>query len=307
MSRKIGIIGAGNVGATVAMSLTTHNICNEIILVDSNYTKAEAQALDIIDMMPFAQSYTHILATDDPSALADTDIIINCVGAESSFEDRLDELQGTAKIIKEVFPIVMQSGFDGIIINITNPCDVITMLIQEVTGLPTSRVFGTGTALDTSRLYAHIGMTLQVDPSRISGYVLGEHGESQFIAWSTVRIDTFSAEQLIAEMPPGLGFNFEAVEEIVREAGWKVAKGKGHTNFAIAQVATSLVNAVYNNTQTILPLSTYSKEHACYLSSPAMVWKHGIRYATPAVLTEEEQVKLNASATIIKNAFDTVN
>lgn len=306
MSRRIGILGAGNVGATVAMSLVTHNICNELVLVDCNFKKAEAQALDLIDTMPYALSYTRIFGTDDVTSLADVDILINCVGPEKLHEDRLDELAETAAIVQDVFPKIMASGFEGIIVNVTNPCDVITMLIQDITGLPKSRVFGTGTSLDTARLYAHISTTLQVNPGRITGYVLGEHGESQFVAWSTVRIDSFPVDFVLSQMPEGLGFNLEAVEEIVREAGWKIASGKAYTNFGIAQVVTTVIFAIFNNTQTILPLSVYSSEYETYLSTPGLIGRSGIRFTTPALLTDEEEIKLARSAHIIKSAFESV-
>jgi len=304
MSRKIGILGGGHVGSSVAMSLALHDFCTDIIIVDENFAKAEAQALDLIDAMPYAASYTRIMANDDVSTLADADIIINCIRPTERHENPMDFLNETAAIIKDVFPTIIEYGFKGIIINVTEPCEAITMLIQQVTGLPAGKVIGTGTALDTARLYAHLGMTLQLDPTRISGFVLGDHVNAKFIAWSTIRIDSFLIEKIIEDLPPGLGMSFEVVEESLQNAATKIRNGKGYLNFAISQVVTRVVSSIFNNSQTILPLAVYSKEHETYLSVPTTVWQHGIRYNMPIILTDEEQVRLTNAANSVKETFN---
>jgi len=306
MSRKIGILGGGHVGSNVAMSLALRDFCNDIIIVDENFAKAEAQALDLIDAMPYASSFTRIMANDDVSALADADIIINCIRPTERHEHPMQFLSETASIIRRLFPTIMEHGFRGIIINVTEPCEAITMLIQQVTGLPTSKVIGTGTALDTARLYAHLGMTLQLDPTRISGFALGDHANSNFIAWSTIRIDSFLIEKIIEDLPPGLGMSFEVVEESLQNAAAKIRNGKGYLNFAIAQVVTRIVSSIYNNTQTILPLAVYSKEYDTYLSVPTTLWQHGIRYNMPIILSDEEQVRLTNAAASVRETFQQI-
>lgn len=305
MSRKIGIIGTGNVGATTAAFLTLHNIVEEIVLVDVKLDKARAEAIEISQMLPNTSAHVRVMATDDVNLLKDADIIINSVGAGMK-EDRLDELKETAQIVKEVYKKIKEIGFDGIIVSITNPCDVITMMIQEITGLPKERVFGTGTGLDTARLYAYIAEKLDVDPKSINGYVLGEHGESQFVAWSTVSIasqpiaDYLKAEGLDAD------FDYETAKESVRMSGWQVVQGKGCTSYAIAQTAVRVIDALLNDKRTILPASIYVEELGSYLSLPTMITKAGIRYLPMLDLTEEEQGKLKNSAEIIRKAFDSV-
>jgi len=303
MSRKIGIIGGGHVGSTVAMSLALRDFCNDITIVDQSFSKAEAQALDLIDAMPYAPSYTRIMANDDVSVLADADILVNCIRPTERHENPMDFLAETATLVHDIFSTIMDNGFRGIIINITEPCEAITMLIQQVTGLPKNRVFGTGTALDTSRLYAHLGLTLQLDPTRISGFILGDHANSNFIAWSTIRIDSFLMEKVIEDLPPGLGMSFEVVEESLQNAATKIRNGKSYLNFAISQVVTRIIYSIYNNTQTILPLAVYSKEYDTYLSVPTTLWQHGIRYNMPIILTDEEQVRLSTAATSVKSTF----
>lgn len=303
MSRKVGILGIGHVGASVAAALTHKNICNQIILVDQDLRKAEAEALDLLDTMPFSSSYTKIIGTDDLTFLAQADILINCVGpTQKLHENRLDELGETAQIVKDVFPEIMAAGFNGIIINVTNPCDVITALIQQITALPKSQVFGTGTALDSARLHAHLAMVLEVDPRRISGYVLGEHGDSQFVAWSTISIDSFPLKSVLAAIPEGQGLEFPTAEKSVRNAGGKIAKGKGYTNFGIAQTVAHIVDSLYNNTQTILPVSAYNNDLSCYIGSPVMLCKRGIKFSTYPKLTKREQQKMEKSALIIQEA-----
>ena len=305
MSRKIGILGAGNVGSTVAAFLALHNLANKIILVDSKFKKVEAEALDIIEMLPYAAAHVNIAASDDVSLLADADILINCVAPETPMS-KDDELLEVANIVKTVFPKIMESGFNGIIINVSNPNDAITMLIQEITGLPTRKVFGTGTALDTARLYTHISLTLQLDPTDIVGYVLGEHGNQQFIAWSTVQVGPYSIEHALTQMPEGLGFQYAAVEEIVRTASEKITAGKGYTNFAIAQTVINIVNAILSNKKPILPLSVYSKNYETYLSVPAILCKEGIRFNTTIILNDDELAKLELAANTVKETYNKI-
>lgn len=305
MSRKIGIIGTGNVGATTAAFLTLHNIVEEIVLVDIKLKKATAEAIEIKQMLPNASAHVKVTATDDVALLADADIIINSVGAGMK-EDRLDELKETSQIVKDVYKKVKETGFDGIIVSITNPCDVITMMVQEITGLPKERVFGTGTGLDTARLYAYIAEKLNVDPKSINGYVLGEHGESQFVAWSTVHIATNPIANFLKELPEGADFDYEGAKESVRLSGWQVVQGKGCTSYAIAQTAVRIIDCLLNDKQTILPLSVYVDALESYVSIPAMITKNGIRYIPMLNLTEEEKAKLQNSADIIKKAFQSV-
>lgn len=303
MKRKIGIIGIGNVGSATALAIIEQNICDELILVDKNLEKAKAHALDMIDMLAYTTSYTHIIATDELSLLHDADLIINSIGPTSELkEDRLEELNETADIVSAIFPPVMSSGFAGIILNITNPCDVITQLIQNITGLPKTRVFGTGTALDTARLQRVVSQCLDVSPVSVHGYMLGEHGESQFAAWSTLHINSFP----FLDFPQIKDIDLDSLEDSVRKGGWEILLGKGHTNFGVAKVAATIANEIFTNSHRVLPISTYHEELACYIGTPAILTNVGIKENLYPILPPEEQKKLVASATIIKNAYSTL-
>ena len=304
MNRKIGIIGVGNVGSALALALVNQNICNEIILFDTDFDKAQAHAYDIMDTLTFSPTFTKIVLVDCIDDLASVDIIVNAVGpSEIATEDRLDEVEATAQIARDTFPKLMAAGFNGIILNITNPCDVITQLIQELTQLPKSRVFGTGTALDTARLHVIIGQALQLDPRSITGSVLGEHGESQFVPWSTIKVhdkNIFDIQDAVDNIDP------ETTAETVRLQGWKIFNGKGHTNFGIARAATKIIMAVFNNAQSILTVSTYHEPLKCYIGLPAILCNKGIRFIAYPMLTEQEEAQLVASAKVIRTSFEKI-
>lgn len=223
MKRKVGIIGTGHVGSDVAFSLVTQGICDEIVLIDKIETKAESEALELRDMASMTNSYT-MITSNDWSALGDADVIVMAVGPETLLrEDRMEELVETSRSVAEIVPKIIASGFQGIFVNITNPCDVITMLIQKLSGFDHSRVFGTGTSLDTARMRRVVGEALHINPKSVEGYVLGEHGESQFVAWSTVKIGGVS----IKDYKTTTSLDLPALKDAVRGGGWNILTGKG--------------------------------------------------------------------------------
>jgi len=182
MTRKVGIIGAGHVGADVAFSLVTQGLCDVIILLDEDEPKATSQALELRDMASLIASRVKVSA-NDYSELHDADVVVIAVGPKTLLrEDRLEELAETRAAVREVIPQVIASGFGGVFLNITNPCDVITQIVQQVSGFPHGQVLGTGTSLDTARMKRVVGEFFGFDPKSVTGYVMGEHGESQFVA-----------------------------------------------------------------------------------------------------------------------------
>lgn len=303
MKRKVGIIGAGHVGSDVAFSLVTQGICDEIVLIDKQETKAMSEALELRDMSSMTRSYTEIIP-NDLDALSDADIIVMAVGPETLLrEDRMEELIETSKAVADIIPKILATGFNGIFINITNPCDVITALIQKLSGFNHSRVFGTGTSLDTARMRRVVGEVLNINPKSVDGYVLGEHGESQFVAWSTVRIGGVPLLDYQTNKPLDLA----ALKQSVRGGGWNILTGKGWTSFGIATATAQIVDAVLSNAKQVFPLAVFSKEMEIYIGQPAIIGSEGVTSILKPPLTEEEKADLIASSNVIKAALETVN
>lgn len=206
----------------------------------------------------------------------------------------------TKKIVEEWAPKIKESGFNGILLNITNPCDVITQYLQELTVFPQERVLGTGTTLDTGRMKHAVSQKLNVHPSAIDGYVIGEHGESQFVAWSSVRIggvpitDTLSEEKLIA------------LDAAARDGGWVTFRGKGYTSYGIAIQASRIVEAILNNNYLVAPVSHYHPAEDCYVGSPAKLSRQGIMESFPLDLSNAEQVKWQQTIQTIHSMHGTI-
>lgn len=250
MSRKVAIIGMGNVGAAVAHGLIAQGAFDDYVLIDTNEAKVKADALDFQDAAANLNHHANI-TVNSYEALADADVIISALGniklQDNPNADRFVELPFTSKEVIEVSKKIKEVGFKGILIAITNPVDVVTSLYQHYTGLPKERVIGTGTLLDTARMKRAVGVRFGVDPRSVYGYNLGEHGNSQFTAWSQVRVKGQPISKLTSE---------EVLEEIATEAmrgGHTVFYGKKYTSYGIASAAIRLALAVISDAHEELP------------------------------------------------------
>ncbi|MBC1607422.1 L-lactate dehydrogenase [Listeria welshimeri] len=299
MKRKVGIIGAGHVGSDVAFSLVTQGICDEIILIDKVEAKAESEALELRDMSSMTHFYTAVTA-NDWEGLKEADVIIMAVGPETLLrQDRMEELVETSRSVAEIVPKILATGFEGIFVNITNPCDVITMLIQKITGFDHSRVFGTGTSLDTARMRRVVGEALHINPKSVEGYVLGEHGESQFVAWSTVKIGGVHITDYNTETT----LDLPALKDTVRFGGWNILTGKGWTSFGIATATANIVGALLSDAKQVFPLAVFSEQTNTYIGQPAIIGANGVIDILEPSLTKEEQANFSNSAAVIRKAF----
>lgn len=302
MSRKIAVIGMGNVGSTAAHYIVANGFADDLVLIDTNEGKVVADAIDLQDAMPNLPFHTNI-TVNDYDALADADVIISALGniklQDNANNDRFAELPFTSAQARNVAQNIKNSGFDGKIVVITNPVDVITSIYQEVTGLPKSHVIGTGTLLDSARMKRAVSEQLQIDSRSVAGYNLGEHGNSQFTAWSTVRV----LGKPIAEVAEEKGLDLEALDHEAKSGGFVVFSGKKYTNYGMATAAVLLANTILNDALTELPVSNYREEYGTYLSYPAIVGRDGIVEQLQLELTEEELDKLQISADYIKTKF----
>jgi L-lactate dehydrogenase len=300
--RKIGVIGLGHVGATIAYTLVTKGLADELVLIDKNQDKAVAEEYDLRDTLARLDTFTKIIP-QDYQALHNADVIITSFGNIDSIKmngDRFGELKYNAQAVKEVAVGIKSSGFNGVLINITNPCDVITTMLQQQTGLSKQQVFGTGTFLDTARMQRAVGQALHEDPKNVSGYVLGEHGESQFTAWSTVEVKGHS----IIKMAEDRDLDLADLDQKARRGGWLVFSGKHYTCYAIATCAIKLALAVLSDAHLACPTSVYLDQYQHYIGYPAVIGRQGIVELNPMKLTTEEQSRLDQSAKTIKEKLN---
>ena len=302
MTRKVGVIGMGNVGSTVAHYIVAMGFADDLVLIDKNEAKVKADALDFEDAMANLPFHTNI-TVNDYSALKDADVIVSALGniklQDNPNADRFAELPFTRQAVKEVAQKIKESGFKGKNVAITNPVDVINQLYQKITGLPKNHVLGTGTLLDSARMKRAVAERLNLDPRSVDGYNLGEHGNSQFTAWSTVRV----LGRPLTELADKRGLDLEELDKEAKMGGWTVFQGKKYTNYGVATAAVKLVNAILSDSLTELPVSNFREEYGVYLSYPAVVGRDGVVEQAQLDLTEEELQKLQTSADFIKEKY----
>ena len=297
MSNKIGVIGDGHVGSTVAQQLILTGLVDDLVMIDVNEAKVRADQLDFQDAMANLKHHTTI-TINDYSALKDADIVISAFGnieLEAGGE-RFAELNYNRERIGDIAESIKKSGFNGILVAITNPVDAITNMYQELTGLPRKHVIGTGTLLDTARMKRAVGERMNVDPRSVEGFNLGEHGNSQFTAWSTVKV----LEKTITEVAEAKHLKLEDLNDEIKFGGQTVYKGKQYTNYGISAAVTRLVETIQSDAHTEMPVSNYQEKYGTYLSYPAIVGRDGIVQTVELTLTDEEEKKLQASAETIK-------
>ena len=291
--RKIGVVGIGHVGATVAHIIIAQGLADELVLVDKNSDKVAADALDFRDAASLLS--THVTVHAGTAAdLTDADLVISALGHIDLIKpggDRFTELKANTPEVQQVGADLKKAGFNGVLIVISNPVDVITGIYQKATGLPTNQVFGTGTYLDTARLKRVLGETLHVDPRSVQGYMLGEHGDSQFAAWSTVKILGQDIQSLIAQHQ----LDLDKIANDARVGGFTVFNGKKYTNFAIAHAAVSLAQLVLSDARNEAIVSHYDDKFKSFISTPAIIGRAGVVQTFDLPLTPDEEIALQQS------------
>ncbi|MBS7577076.1 MULTISPECIES: L-lactate dehydrogenase [unclassified Enterococcus] len=274
---RIGIIGLGHVGSTIAYTLLLKKIANELVLIDNNQAKVAAETIELLDTALNIKHKINILTHYQD--LESADFIIFSAGDITIFEnaesDRLAELKVTAKIVEDVAPKLKESGFSGKIISITNPCDVIALYLAELTGLPKEQVIGTGTVIDTDRL---INITKRRDVMMI-----GEHGNSQ------VAVNQVSNSE----------------ESAGRAAGWQIYQAKRHTAFGIASTTFRIIQAMTEKNNEVLNVSCYDSTKDCYYGWPSLF--DGEKFVRQELeLTAEENIKFIKSIETIKQNYQSI-
>lgn len=308
---KIGIVGSGFVGATAAYALVMRGVGREIVLVDINEKRAVAEAEDIFHAVPFAHPF--VVRAGGYEALENARVVIIAAGvAQRPGETRLQLLERNAEVFRQVVPNVLRYAPDAILLVATNPVDVMTHLAATFAaehGVPSSRVIGSGTTLDTARFRSLLGAHLGVDPHHIHAYVLGEHGDSEVLVWSLVNVGAIP----LAEFCRARGIvitdaDKERIDNGVRRAAYRIIEGKGATYYGIGAALARIVQAIRDDQRAILTVCTPTErvgqvEHVT-CSLPRVVGGDGVLETLTLSLAPSEQEALEQSARVIRSAID---
>ncbi|ERL66019.1 lactate/malate family dehydrogenase [Schleiferilactobacillus shenzhenensis] len=294
MARTIGVIGIGHVGVTTSFNIVTKGLADTLVIIDNKPGWAEAERLDLADSLGGLSTYTEIVA-NDYSRLRDADVVIFSGGDISVIQngDRNSEIKSTKAAIDDAAPQLAASGFHGVLIDISNPCDVAVTYWQQQLNLNRNQIIGTGTALDTYRMRRAVAAAMHVNVADVRGFNLGEHGESQFTAWSTVRVNN----DPITDLPD---FNMKDLNEAARLGGWQIFSAKHYTNFGIATIACEMAGAVMSDAHRIFPCSSYDDDYGVSIGHPTMIGRGGVISHPAMRLTSDEVQKYAHSATTIK-------
>jgi len=305
---KITILGAGNVGATIAYTLTIKGIASEIVLIDINKAKAAGEAMDIAQGAALCPPVS-VMDGDYPDAAGSDIVVVTLGAARKPGQTRTDLAQGNVNIIKSVMPQALKYAPDAIYVVVSNPVDIITYAILKTTGLPESQVFGSGTLLDTVRLRAAIADDIDVDPKSVHAYVFGEHGDSSMIPWSLTAISSLSLDTIMAgefsQEHPFVKPDKEALLNEMHRSGAEVIKMKGATFYAIALTTSHICDCILHDSRSLLTVSTmmhgeYGVDDVC-VSLPALIGRHGISNIMQPQITDQEIEEFRASAGSLKN------
>lgn len=304
--RKAAVIGVGHVGAHVAYSLAVQGIVDELILIDQNDQKTKSECQDLRDSVAYLPHRVRIEVGDFPD-LKDCDLIINSIGKIELLienQDRLDELKFNIEQVRSYGEKIRKSGFDGVIINISNPCDIITRELAKLTELPKGRVFGTGTGLDSSRLLSALARQTGVDHKSITAYMLGEHGNEQFAPWSCV---TFGGVKLsvLEKRDDRFVFDHDALQKESIGGGWVTFAGKHCTEYGIATTAARLAQIVLHDEKQIMPASAMLDgeygESGLFAGVPCLIGKDGVEEVMEIALTDAEKEKFHQCCEAIRS------
>ena len=308
--RKVVLIGTGMVGMSYAYAILNQNLCDELVLIDINKKKAEGEAMDLNHGVAFSGGNMEIYA-GEYSDCRDADLIVLTAGLpQKERQSRLDLLKENRKIFESILHSVLQSGFCGIFLVATNPVDIMTRIVYEISGFSPEKVIGTGTALDTARLRYLLGEKFMIDPRNMHAYVMGEHGDSEFVPWSQVMMATKPIFDLCGETK---GCHFQELlelEEEVRMAAYKIIEAKKATYYGIGMAMARITKAIFGNEYSVLTVSAYLQgeygESGIYIGIPCVVNRMGIQRIVELPLGGEEKQRLHSSCEMLENTYQEI-
>jgi L-lactate dehydrogenase len=308
---KIGIVGSGAVGATAAYALVMRGVGSEIVLVDRAQERARAEAADILHAVPFAHPLQ--VRAGDYMDIAGARVVIVAAGVgQRPGEARLQLLERNAAVFRAVVPEVFRNAPDTILVVATNPVDVMTHLAARYAaefGVPSHRILGSGTTLDTARFRALVGEHVGVDATHVHGYVLGEHGDSEVLAWSTATVGTTPLDRFCQMRGVSLDDDTRGqIDDAVRRAAYHIIEGKGATFYGVGSALARIVSNVLWDRRAIMTVCTPRPEVAgvkdTTVSLPSLVGGEGIEGTFPQPLSADEEQALHASAALIRQAIE---
>lgn len=310
-NRKIALVGAGFVGMSFAYAALNQNLCDELVLIDIDKQRAEGEAMDLNHGLAFSGSNMKIYA-GEYSDCHNADIVVICAGvSQKPGESRVDLLQRNTAVFESIVSPVVQAGFQGIFLVATNPVDLMSQITRSLSGFDWRRVFGTGTTLDTARLRYLLGDYFSIDPRNVHAYVIGEHGDSEFVPWSQALIATKPVLSLCAER--GGQFNYRDIEQIseeVRHAAQKIIKAKKATYYGIGMSLARIIRAIFGNENSVLTVSALLSgeygEKDVYAGVPCIINREGIRSILQLSLAPEELARFHESCRFLRDAFHQV-
>ena len=307
---RVAVVGVGAVGSTFAYTLLLSGLAAEILLIDANARRAEGEAMDLAHAVPFAKTTRVWAGTIDECRGAAITVIAAGVGQKAG-ESRRDLLSRNAAIFREIVPAVASANPDGIILVATNPVDILAHLAWKLSGLPSARVIGSGTILDTARFRALLAEHYGVDPRSVHAHIAGEHGDSEVPVWSSANI----AGMPLADFAQanGIGHDpakLEAIFEATRDAAYQIIERKGATYYAVAAGLLRICEAILRDQSTVLSVSSlicdYYGIDDVYLSVPTVLGRTGVERTLRLALSAEEASGLRRSAEVLKATLATI-
>ncbi len=301
MKNKVVIIGCGNVGMSYAYALLNQKTrVNELALIDLDEKRIEGEVMDLNHCLPFAPT-PMMIKKGSYEDCSDATIVMIAAGAnQNPGETRMDLINKNSKIFKEIVTKVMENGFNGIFLIATNPLDVMTYVTWKYSGLPHHKIIGSGTILDTARLRYMISEKLNISTRNIHAYVIGEHGDSEFVPWSSAQVGTQDIKDFISEE------ELNQISEKVRNAAYEIINRKGATYYGIGMCLVRITNAILSDENSIITVSSYDKTNDIFVGGATIINKNGCKERMYIKLNEEETKKLEKSISIIKDAINSI-
>ena len=291
---KIVIVGCGNVGMSYAYALLNQRTkVEELVLIDVNKEKTAGEAMDLNHCLAFAPSKIKIKAGDYSDCNNATIICIAAGKNQDVGETRLDLIKKNYEVFKSIINEINKTNFNGIYLIATNPVDIMSYITKKLSNFPSKKVIGSGTMLDTARLRYLIGEELEVNPKNVHAYVIGEHGDSEFVSWSSAIVGLKPVSDFLED---------EKQKDIaisVKNSAYEIIKRKGATFYGIGMCLVRITNAILDNDNSVLTLSVFDKERNIYYGMPSIINKDGIKEIIKLELTESEQNKLENSIKIL--------
>ena len=297
---KVMIVGTGNVGASIGYCMVTSKTpINELVLVDINEADAEGEAMDLRDTLAVSPTFINIHSGSYEKDAGDCDVIIITAGIPQAKggETRMQLLQKNASIMRGIVEPIMQAGFNGIFVVVSNPMDVMTYLVWKYSGLPAEQVIGSGTVLDSARLRFEISNRLNTSPKSVHAYQIGEHGDSEFTLWSTADLGGMPISRMINQTEQ------TEISETTKNKAYEIINKKGATYYGIGACVTDIVNNIVFNERRVMPVSTYDAFTDSYFGWPSVIGRDGVVERLEIKMSEEEGIKLQKSINAIKAAI----